>query len=569
MLGAVGLVALLWLILAWPYLGYAPVRSDAWRWTVFHVHSTLSDGTGTPAEIARAAKAVGVSAVILADHGRPNLQATAFRETFGDVTVIGGSEANLPDGHLIGFGGIAVPGFWLPPWPPDALADLGEWGGLGAVAYPEDPVFGWQYWESDFRPDMLEVLNPSTMFRRLGWWNKTRLAAGYAASSYVFLDFLPPPAAELQRWDRLLQNGRVFALLGLNAHGGVHLGGDMVLPAPTYEAMFRLWAMGTSSAEKDTLAALRRGEFFCCLRGAAEPARLRFEAASEGTVYPAGCWAVPAGANLQLGVEVAGYATRLVLRRDGRMIRQTTGNELTLDGLTPGVYRAEIYLTDHPLLSADVPWILTSPLRVTAAAAGPAEPETPDRPPVQEEPDVTPMGGRTMDSGAGEAQAVTGGAPGDDGFSPDLQLVDPSVFRIEKDDRTTATFVSRDGVWTLDYDLAPYQEGGSNRWVALADRRNRDLSACTGFYARVWSDTYRRYFVEIRSGDRWYYASFKCYPGRETVCYVPFSRFYRVLNGRQDIPLAAIDSWFITQSNYTGPAGFGARLQLREVGFYR
>jgi len=569
MLGGVTLVVLGWLMVVWPYVGYAPPRHDAWHWVAFHVHSTMSDGHGTPAEIARAARAAGVGTVILADHGRPNPAAAAFRETFGGVEVIGGSEANLPEGHLIGFGARTAPSFWLPPFPPDALADLAEWGGAGVVAYPEDEVFRWRYWEPGFRPDMLEVLNPSTVFRRLGGWEKARLVAAFGISEFALLDVLTPPVAELARWDQLLAEGPVFALYGLNAHGGVHLGGGVRLPVPAYEALFHLWAMGVSPSESDPAAALRRGDCFCCLRGAAEPARLRFDAASGATVYPAGSWNVPAGASLRLDVDVAGYATRLVLRRDGRVIREMSGDELILDGLTPGVYRAEIYLTGHPLLAPDVPWILTNPLRVTASTEATAEPGAAARLPEPAESAAPLRAGRAMETGSSELPRAADGPPGAGGASPDRLRVDLSVFRIEKDDRTTAAFSSRDGVWTLDYDLALYQEGGPNRWVALADRQSRDLSSFTGFYARVWSDSYRRYYVEIRSGERWYYASFKCYPGRETVCYVPFAHFYRVLDGRQDIPLANIDAWFISQSNYTGPAGFSARLELREVGFYR
>ncbi|MBN2432622.1 MAG: CIA30 family protein [Acidobacteria bacterium] len=582
MLGAVALSVLAWLMSVRPYIGYVPVRSDAWQWMAFHVHSTMSDGHGTPEEIARAARVSGIGMVILADHGRPNPAAAAFRETFDGVTIIGGSEANLPEGHLIGFGMTAVPPYWLPPWPPDALSDLTEWGGAGAVAYPEDAVFRWQYWEPGFRPAMLEVLNPSTVFRRLGGWEKTRLVAAFGLSEYAFLDFLAPPVAELARWDQLLADGPVFALFGLNAHGGVHLGGGLRLPVPSYAALFNLWAVGLTESEADPEEALRRGEYFCCLRGAAEPARLCFDAVHGKRVYPVGNWTVPAEASLRLDVAVDGYTPRLVLRRDGRQIREIVDRELVVDRPTPGVYRAEIYLTDHPLLAPDVPWILTNPLRVTPGSAGespPAPVRTPsagagesDHPksrPKQTAQASPPTDGPVESTGPTNPPADLDGTLFPNGISPDLRLVDPSVFHIEKDAETTATYAAVSGVWTLDYHLAEHQTGGDNRWVALADRSRRDLSEYSGFHIRAWSDTQRRYYVEIRSGDRWYYASFKCYPGRETVCHVPFSRFYRVLNGRQPIPLADIDSWFITQSNYTGPAGFSARLKLLEIGFYR
>ena len=94
------------------------------------------------------------------------------------------------------------------------------------------------------------------------------------------------------------------------------------------------------------------------------------------------------------------------------------------------------------------------------------------------------------------------------------------------------------------------------------------MSSFDGFYLKAESDKYLRYLAELRSGQKWYYASFKVYPDKVNVCFVPFDRFYRVMANREAMPLEEIDSFFITISNYTSRTGFSASLKIHEMGFY-
>jgi len=105
------------------YASYAPQRSDHYIWGVYHVHSTMSDGLQSPEEIAEQARATGISLVLLTDHGRPNLASARFRKIIDGVTIVGGSEASLPDGHLTFFGAQEAPGFRLSSFPPEAMED--------------------------------------------------------------------------------------------------------------------------------------------------------------------------------------------------------------------------------------------------------------------------------------------------------------------------------------------------------------------------------------------------------------------------------------------------------------
>ena len=90
-----------------------------------------------------------------------------------------------------------------------------------------------------------------------------------------------------------------------------------------------------------------------------------------------------------------------------------------------------------------------------------------------------------------------------------------------------------------------------------------------GFYILPETSDTLRYFVELRAGERWFYASYRVDPGADRPVRVSFTRFYRVNGGREPIPLGEIDSLFLSVSNYNSATGFSARLAIRELGFYR
>ena len=96
-----------------------------------------------------------------------------------------------------------------------------------------------------------------------------------------------------------------------------------------------------------------------------------------------------------------------------------------------------------------------------------------------------------------------------------------------------------------------------------------DLSSFDGFYVEALSPDYMRYQVEVRSGDKSYYSSFKLYPERENSISIPFSRFYATFRGREPIPLADIDSFFVTINTWSTRTGYSSSLNIKDMGFCR
>jgi hypothetical protein len=356
------------------YAAYSPHRSGAYLWCVYHVHSNLSDGLQSPQEIARQARAAGVSLVLLTDHGRPNVASSIFRDTIDGVTIVGGSEATLPDGHFTFFGASQAPGFRVSSFPPDAMQDARSWGAFPVLAYPDDRRYGWHYWNADLHPGGIEILNLFTSLRRTTLVQRLQLALFYPFSHYYFLKTISFPSESIAHWDEFLQHDRTWGFLASDAHGGFHITKFLPIKLPSYADTFSFVAMGIDKRyDRDPEAAVRKGDFFNCIRGAAEPDNFEFFAQKATQQFRPGSDA-PQNSDLHITAQLIGQAIRLVLKKNGATFSEATADHLDLQNAPPGVYRVEAYLLHHPLLRPDVPWIISNPIfvGVTRESAQPA-----------------------------------------------------------------------------------------------------------------------------------------------------------------------------------------------------
>ena len=222
---------------------------------------------------------------------------------------------------------------------------------MAVLAYPDDPRYRWSYWEDDFLPDGIEVINVTSFFRAAPVWN--RLAWGWFSlfNRHYYVTSLESPEYALTRWDELLRRGDVVGLYASNAHGGFRFGERVSIPIPSYRVALGFVGLGVHPRYRDQPErAIRTGDFFSIVRGAGEPERFEFVRTPDG--------------GLRVTVEAAEMLSpRVVLKRDGHVVDEVRDGLLTHPP-TPGVYRAEVYLDEHPLLAADVPWILSNAIRV-------------------------------------------------------------------------------------------------------------------------------------------------------------------------------------------------------------
>jgi hypothetical protein len=493
--------------------GYRPETSDSYVYGAFHVHSTLSDGLAPLEEIARQAKEARVGFVMLSDHGAPHPEAATLKKTLDGVRFIGGSEVGIPEGHLIVSDVRELPSYTLPPFPPDAVSDVAAWGGMSIVTYPEDPVFGWSYWKDDLVPDGIEIVNVTSYFRRSSFSQKLSWAVFSLFNSNYYISGFEAPTEALAKWDALLSRGRVYGFYAANAHGGFPLTEERTIGIPSYRTALGYVGLAIEPRYREAPEeAIRRGEFFSLVRAAGEPERFEFKE-SEGT--------------LVVRLDAATSGARIDLKRNGEVVSTTREKELRLPSPGPGVYRVEVYFEDHPLLSGDVPWILSNPLFVGSPGA--------------------PSNAEPLECGA-------------------LDPVALSELRLEMDDESEGTIEHEpSGALKLSYHLSQKTPEKIDRWVALALRKPMDLSSYRGIEIRGSSSEPMRYWLEVRSGEDGHYASI-LFP---TSVAVPWERFYPTVGAKRPIPFASIDALFISVNTSSSRTGFSSELTLESLGFCR
>ena len=352
---------------------------------VVHVHSTLSDGSGSPEEIVAAAVAAGLDFVVLTDHN--NFDAKPL-EGFGDTSVltIVGTEISNHGGHLIALG-LSAPSHRFSGNGLDALRDVTSLGGTTFAAHPDSPRadLGWTDWTLPGGWG-LEVVNGDSQWRRAGWLHAVGATLRYPVHPVRALLGLTRRPAILERWDALLRDREVPAIAGADAHGAFRPS-TLSLPLPSYDAVFAtvqnyvlLDGPLTGHSERDieaVVTALARGRSYVGVGGLADPSGFSLVAERDGQQWHMGD-RVPAEAPVT--VRVAGalpHNSEIRLLRDGvELLTGPAPLETQVDA--QGVYRAEVTLPGW-----DMPWILSNPLYFfdkdthTARAAASALPQPP------------------------------------------------------------------------------------------------------------------------------------------------------------------------------------------------
>jgi len=492
---------------------------------VVHVHTTLSDGGGTPEEVIRAAKTTGLAFLGITDHN--NLDAKPFEGYRDGVLVLVGSELSTPAGHVLGLGLDRDPAWRFNGDGLDGLEDVRDLGGVPFAAHPFSarPDLRWNGWDLP-GPWGIELLNGDSDARRAGLRVLLTVGLYRLNPGYALLQSLRPPDEALRRWDEMLARRDVVGLAGSDAHSRLALTKARALRFPSYESLFAqarnhllLDRPLTGEAAADRVAvldAIRRGRFYLGLDALAPAEAFRFTI--EGG--PAEHWTmgdhVPRseGARALVGGRVP-KGTRVVLLRDGEPVGEGPGSlEVALPG--PGVYRVEARVPGWP-----VPWVITNPIYVhdektrearrrTAAWPGPPPPPREARP--------------------------LASLDGSSAFIPEF---DPSSWM---DDGVAAPGAGPEGTDALKlaFRLGAPTASQPFTWCALVNRQARDLSPWAGLRFRARADGEYRLWVQVRDinpasadeGLEWWLASARTSTEWREV-QIPFGHF-RTINRKSD-----------------------------------
>jgi hypothetical protein len=341
---------------------------------VIHVHSLYSDGTGTVAEIARAAAANGLDYVLLTDHDTLEARERGEEGWYGSVLVLVGEEVSpLRENHYLAFG-LDRPIDHHELGPAEIVARVNEAGGFGFLSHPFSKGserfrrgaggMPWRELEvAGYTGVELWSFVTDTGERLRGIPDLLR----FIATPGRFVDH--PPRANLEAWDRLCAARPCVALGGVDAHQlGIRIGNRVPLRLMAYKRSFRYLHTHVlveqpleRALEPDREAvysALRAGRVYIAMDSVAPARGFRFWAEgpqplSMGDEAPAG----ETGRTLQVRVP---RPARLRLLRDGEEVavaEQGAGLEHAVDG--PGVYRVEAFLRSH---GRERTWIISNPI---------------------------------------------------------------------------------------------------------------------------------------------------------------------------------------------------------------
>ena len=544
-----------------PVSGDAPEDGFVRVGAVLHVHTTLSDGGGTPAEVIRAARETGVAVLGISDHN--SLDAKPLEGYRDGVLVLVGAELSTPTGHLLGVGLERDPAFRFNGDAQDALEDVRRLGGVAFAAHPlsSRAELRWNAWELP-GPWGLELLNGDSDARRAGPRLLLTAFLYRLNPDYALLAANPGIDPLLERWDALLAVRDAPGLAGADAHSRLALTRSRSLRFPSYQALFRqarnhlLLAeplRGDAAADRRAvLDALAAGRFYVGLDALAPADGFFF------TVEDAGGRRFTMGDQVEAGESLRARAggrvpqdAGIVLLRDGRAVGEARSRlELPLPG--PGVYRVEARLPGWP-----VPWVISNPIyvfdRATRAAralraAWPGSPAPPQAgaplrftadPPFTAEHD--PLS--TMDGAVVEPRAGPGGA---------------DAFR-------------------LGFRLAPPGPEQPFTWCALVNREARDLSGWSGLRFRVRADGEYGIWVQLRDvnpasadeGLEWWLAAARTGSEWREV-QLPFARF-RSLNPRSDgrLDRDQVRALVFVLDHASVKPGTAGTIWIEDVGVYR
>ena len=325
---------------------------------MIHVHSTHSDGSGTVAQIARAAGRAGVDVVLLTDHDTLEAKRRGEERWYGDVLVLVGEEVSPTDrDHFLAFGiDREINRRLSGPEICDAVAAA---GGFGFAAHPfsrgserfKRP--GIRFGE----PDCLDGIELWSFLNDTG-----ERVRGFRDLARMILTpqraIGGPPEANLREWDRLCQARRVVAVGGLDAHQfGFRVAGHVPIRLMGYKRSFEqlhthvlVSAPLTRELEHDRALvydALREGRCYIANDQVADARGFELSHMGEELAFEPG---------ITLHAR-APQEAHIKLLRDGQLAAEAASSELRHSIELPGVYRIEATLQNRP-------WIFSNPVYV-------------------------------------------------------------------------------------------------------------------------------------------------------------------------------------------------------------
>ena len=338
-----------------------------------HIHTTYSDGTGTPEQIAAAARGAGLDFLVINDH---NVRVPEHQGWHDGLLLLVGQEVHQPEhphqNHYLVFDA----GRDMAPdgkeGPSALLPAVRQAGGFGAIAHPYEragrfsgePVIPWSDW-TVADAEAIEIWNYMSEFKSYLTGPLRTLLYAYAPR----LAIRGPYRETLTRWDQLLAQQKTVAVAGSDAHATLYQVGPLKRRVFGYDHLFNavnmhLWlpSRWTRDVERDAEmvhGALAAGCSFVGYDGLAPTRGFRFWAQGSDTLFYPGDRCTT-DRRVKLIIETPATA-RIRLMLNGFCVAQEQGRRLEHISDAPGVYRVECYrrhaLRERGWIFSNLIWI--------------------------------------------------------------------------------------------------------------------------------------------------------------------------------------------------------------------
>ena len=513
----------------------------------FHIHSSFSDGRGGIAEISRDAKRSNLDFVILTDHGRPNLPASAATGWINDILLIGASEFSLNEGHLAA-AGYRVSAYIFPPEAQEAVDEVNRNGGVTFISHPFDQKIPWTGWQvREFTG--IEILSLYQLAKKVPFFKAAIFPLQYLFNAdYALTLLITYPEKELRLWDSLNKKDKYFAIYALDAHAKLEISKKFQLNFPAYAAMFKIltvYVKVDNDLQKDPaqaaaaiISAMRRGNFFNVIESLA-PANgfENYYHQKDGRLVDMGGDAQTTGGNLIFKLPF-NFTTAIVVKKDGKIFKTISANirqQLSIPISLAGVYRAEISLASGRFKK--LPWIVTNPIFIAQPAV---ENELPEN-----------------------AASI-------------ILAARENYFQVEKNNRSSAAVQwnsqgDSPPVTSFKFTLQPETSTQVDFWAALAHREKLDGSNYQGFFFEVRGSGQMRFWLQVRTGigqgEATYQHSFLVKEQWGKIA-IPFSSFHRLYGQPASPDPAHINAFFFLIDNGNAFPGTQGEIFFRQIGLY-
>ncbi|MGD9561834.1 MAG: hypothetical protein AB7F88_06400 [Pyrinomonadaceae bacterium] len=328
---------------------------------IVHVHTNLGGhSTGSFEELIAAANANQLDFVVMTEHWSDTIDTAALtlNGVYGKTLFIGGNEIDTADSDRF----LMIPGSGdaagLSKSPTTAVLDkLHAENRLAIVTYPEK----FRSWNSQF--DGIEVFSLHTNAKKMNpftavfdvIWSFT------AYPELTLATYFKRPDENLAKFDEVAANRGISLIAGTDAHSniGFHLFGDdagnklLNFKIDDYATIFRLARQhvliedNLALTRETLLDALRSGRSFVGFDVLGDTGGFRFGQCDTDAL----CVSTPADA-------------RIVLFKDGQILKEETGTGLKHGPYDEGVYRVEVYLDQLGAPFDKMPWIISNPIFV-------------------------------------------------------------------------------------------------------------------------------------------------------------------------------------------------------------